>query len=272
MGIYITAFIDRGSLGNARLMGITKDVLSNNDKHFSFALSCFFITYIVFSIPGTLFSKIVPPSTSLGLGCFLWSAGAAGIAATHNPAGVFVCRMFIGLGESLPRLLWRLQAAKRSRVVRSCSPTRVGPANPPCRRSDVRPRRSPPLLVLVHQGRAAETLRRAHRRCWLGRRLRRPDCVRRKLDQAQQDHAMAHPVHECVIVAPPPPLLTVHSRGLPRHRPLHHALLHAPYLSRRQPIPTPRAATSPSGSARSPSRAWQRTASTRGTTASTCAV
>lgn len=56
---------------------------------------------LVFAIPGTLASKYVLPSTSLAIGCALWSIAATCMAATFNPAGVFVCRLVIGLGEAM---------------------------------------------------------------------------------------------------------------------------------------------------------------------------
>lgn len=82
-------------------MGLQKDALGDNDTNFSIALACFYITYIVFAIPGTLASKYVLPSTSLATGCALWSIAATCMAATFNPAGVFVCRLVVGLGEAM---------------------------------------------------------------------------------------------------------------------------------------------------------------------------
>lgn len=60
--LYLAAYLDRGNLGNARLQGLQEEVLRGSDTAYSIALSCFFITYIVFSIPGTLLAKAVDPS------------------------------------------------------------------------------------------------------------------------------------------------------------------------------------------------------------------
>lgn len=81
-------------------MGFQKDVLDNKDKNYSLALSCFYITYIVLSIPGTLFAKAMNPSRTIAFGALTWSIAAACMAATKNPAGVYVCRLFIGVGEA----------------------------------------------------------------------------------------------------------------------------------------------------------------------------
>lgn len=66
-----------------------------------FAVSAFYITYIVFSIPGTLLAKAILPSYSIAIGALLWSISAASMAGTKSFAGVIVCRLFIGLGEAL---------------------------------------------------------------------------------------------------------------------------------------------------------------------------
>jgi MFS family permease len=41
------------------------------------------------------------PSTSIALGALIWSIAATGMAASRGLASVVVCRLFIGLGESL---------------------------------------------------------------------------------------------------------------------------------------------------------------------------
>ncbi len=64
------------------------------------SLSCFFITYIVCSIPGTLLAKAILPSTSIAIGALIWSIAATCQATTLNPAGLYVCRLFVGVGEA----------------------------------------------------------------------------------------------------------------------------------------------------------------------------
>lgn len=99
--VYLSAYLDRGNLGNARLQGLEATVLRGSDTNYSIALSCFFITYIIFSVPGTLLSKAILPSTSISIGCLIWSIAASAQAATVNPAGVYVCRLFVGVGEAM---------------------------------------------------------------------------------------------------------------------------------------------------------------------------
>jgi hypothetical protein len=61
----------------------------------------FYVTYIIFAIPGTLASKYWQPSTSLGVGAGIWAIAATCMAAAFNPAGVYVCRLVIGIGEAM---------------------------------------------------------------------------------------------------------------------------------------------------------------------------
>lgn len=99
--LYLSAYLDRGNLGNARLQGVQATVLNGSDTNYSVALSCFFITYILFSIPGTLLAKQINPSTSIAIGAAIWSVAATCQAATFNPASLYVCRLFVGVGEAL---------------------------------------------------------------------------------------------------------------------------------------------------------------------------
>jgi hypothetical protein len=59
------------------------------------------ITYVTFSIPGTLLAKATSPSMSIACGCLIWSIAASGMAGAQSFAGVVTCRLFIGIGEAL---------------------------------------------------------------------------------------------------------------------------------------------------------------------------
>ncbi|KAJ7176139.1 major facilitator superfamily domain-containing protein [Mycena crocata] len=99
--LYLSAYLDRGNLGNARLQGLQETVLRDSDTNYSLALSCFFITYIVLSVPGTLLAKAILPSTSISIGAFIWSVAATCQAAAFSPGALYVCRLFVGIGEAL---------------------------------------------------------------------------------------------------------------------------------------------------------------------------
>ncbi|GAA6007931.1 hypothetical protein JCM11491_006544 [Sporobolomyces phaffii] len=97
--LYLSAYLDRGNLGNSKLLGLSK--LLPEDVQYSIALSCFFITYILFSIPGTLLAKQFNPSRTIAIGALIWSIGATCQAAAFNPAGLYVTRLFVGVGEAM---------------------------------------------------------------------------------------------------------------------------------------------------------------------------
>ncbi|WWC86436.1 uncharacterized protein L201_001313 [Kwoniella dendrophila CBS 6074] len=99
--LYLSAYLDRGNLANARLQGLQKTVLDNKDNNYSIALSMFFVTYIVFSVPGTLLARQFLPSRSIACGALLWSVAASCQSAVQNPAGLYVCRLFVGIGEAM---------------------------------------------------------------------------------------------------------------------------------------------------------------------------
>lgn len=99
--LYLSAYLDRGNLANARLQGLESGVLNGSDTNYSIALSCFFITYILLSVPGTLLAKRINPSHSIAAGALIWSIAATCQAAAFNRAGLFVCRLFVGCGEAM---------------------------------------------------------------------------------------------------------------------------------------------------------------------------
>lgn len=58
------------------------------------------ITYILLSVPGTLMAKQFNPSTTIACGALIWSVAATCQAAVTNPAGLYVCRLGVGVGEA----------------------------------------------------------------------------------------------------------------------------------------------------------------------------
>ncbi|KAH8799261.1 MFS general substrate transporter [Flagelloscypha sp. PMI_526] len=99
--LYLSAYLDRGNLGNAKLQGLFSHLLGSNDTKYSVCLTMFYVTYIALSIPGTLLAKKWLPSNSIALGAVIWSTAAACMAGAQNYPGVIVCRLFIGIGEAL---------------------------------------------------------------------------------------------------------------------------------------------------------------------------
>ena len=87
-------------MGNAKLQGVQKDLMGGSDTKFSIALSCFYIAYIVFNVPGNIMAKVLKPSTALAIAAFIWGTASTLQAAAFNFPGIIVCRLFIGIGEA----------------------------------------------------------------------------------------------------------------------------------------------------------------------------
>lgn len=98
--LYLSAYLDRGNAGNAKLQGLL-DILGDNADHkFSVVLMSFYVTYIAFNVPGTLLGNIIQPNYALAIGAMIWGVASAGQAGATNFAGMVVCRLFIGIGEA----------------------------------------------------------------------------------------------------------------------------------------------------------------------------
>lgn len=99
--LYLSAYLDRGNLGNAKLQGLYTEVLKSNADSYALALTCFYIPYIILAIPGTLLAKQFNPSRTIACGALIWAIAATCQAAVTTPAGLYVCRAFVGVGEAM---------------------------------------------------------------------------------------------------------------------------------------------------------------------------
>lgn len=76
----------------------------------------------------------ISPSTSISIGALIWALGASCQAAVQNPAGLYVCRLFVGVGEAmfgqsmaLYLAMWysKTELAKRVGLFSTCPPYRT---------------------------------------------------------------------------------------------------------------------------------------------------
>ncbi|OZJ03566.1 hypothetical protein BZG36_03097 [Bifiguratus adelaidae] len=100
MCMYLSAYLDRGNMGNARLQGLQTEVLDNDDIKYDVCLASFYIAYIIFNIPGNMMAKFLPPAAALSIACLIWGIAATCQASVTSYAGLVVCRLFIGIGEA----------------------------------------------------------------------------------------------------------------------------------------------------------------------------
>lgn len=71
--------------------------LKGSDTNYPLSLSCFFVTYVVLSIPETLLAKAEQSSTSIDAGALNRSIAATCQAAALNSAGLYVSRSSLEL-------------------------------------------------------------------------------------------------------------------------------------------------------------------------------
>ncbi|TEB22552.1 MFS general substrate transporter [Coprinellus micaceus] len=95
--IYCCNFIDRTSIGNARVAGLEQD-LGMHGYDLNIALVVFYIFYIASDIPSNLLLKHWG-STWLAFLVIGFGAVSIGAAFVHNLAGLMATRVFLGLTE-----------------------------------------------------------------------------------------------------------------------------------------------------------------------------
>ncbi|KAI8582476.1 hypothetical protein K450DRAFT_227361 [Umbelopsis ramanniana AG] len=97
--LYLCSFLDRVNIGNAKLAGLTKSItISDND--YNWALSIFFIGYILFEIPSNLMLKKIGPSKWIPIVMITWGMVMCAMAAVKTSAGLLVARFFLGITEA----------------------------------------------------------------------------------------------------------------------------------------------------------------------------
>ncbi|KAH7107434.1 major facilitator superfamily transporter [Auriculariales sp. MPI-PUGE-AT-0066] len=109
--LYLFCFIDRANVGNARLAGLERD-LNMKGYNYNQLLSIFYISYIVFEIPGTLACKWIGPgwfipATTLGFGicslCMAYVNTLASACGVRFLLGIFEASVLPGIAYYLSR-------------------------------------------------------------------------------------------------------------------------------------------------------------------------
>ncbi|CAO3613669.1 unnamed protein product [Cunninghamella blakesleeana] len=127
--LYLCSFLDRVNIGNAKIAGLEADI-GISDFDYNWALSIFFIGYILFEIPSNLLLKKIGPNKWIPIVMISWGVTMAAMAAIHNTAGLLASRFFLGITEAglFPGAiyylsLWytRQQQASRVAIFFSCS-------------------------------------------------------------------------------------------------------------------------------------------------------
>ncbi|PIL24725.1 MFS general substrate transporter [Ganoderma sinense ZZ0214-1] len=97
--LYLLSFLDRTSIGNAKLYHMEKD-LNISDKEYLIALTIFFFSYAIFEVPSNVFLKRLRPSIWLSLLMFLWGIMMTVQGLVHNYGGLLGMRWLLGMFEA----------------------------------------------------------------------------------------------------------------------------------------------------------------------------
>ncbi|KIJ55285.1 hypothetical protein M422DRAFT_73264 [Sphaerobolus stellatus SS14] len=97
--LYFLSFLDRSSIGNARLYGLEQD-LNMTDNQYLMTLSIFFISYAAFEVPSNVFLKRLRPSIWLPACMTIWGICMTCQGLVHNYSGLLAVRWWLGLFEA----------------------------------------------------------------------------------------------------------------------------------------------------------------------------
>ncbi|OQV03400.1 hypothetical protein CLAIMM_08449 [Cladophialophora immunda] len=97
--MYFVAYLDRNVLGNARLMGIEKDLHLTANQFYN-CLTMFFVGYIVFMLPGNILLRQFKPPYVFGVSVFSFGVFCVAMADAQHYATILVLRIFIGTAQA----------------------------------------------------------------------------------------------------------------------------------------------------------------------------
>ncbi|ORY91942.1 major facilitator superfamily domain-containing protein [Syncephalastrum racemosum] len=96
---YFTDFLDRSSIGSAKVQGMPNDI-NLTPVQTSVAISAFYITYVTLDIPSNLLLKRSDARVWLSSCLLAWGIITLCTAFAKNFAGLLVLRLFLGMAQS----------------------------------------------------------------------------------------------------------------------------------------------------------------------------
>ncbi|KAE9397794.1 MFS general substrate transporter [Gymnopus androsaceus JB14] len=97
--LYLLCFLDRTSIGNAKLYNMEKD-LHITDTQYLLALTIFFLSYAIFEVPSNVFLKRLRPSLWLSTLMICWGIVMTMQGLIHNFGGLMGMRWLLGMFEA----------------------------------------------------------------------------------------------------------------------------------------------------------------------------
>ncbi|KAJ7091469.1 MFS general substrate transporter [Mycena belliarum] len=115
--LYLLSFLDRTSIGNAKLYGLEAD-LRISDNQYLVSLTVFFISYSIFEVPSNIFLKRMRPSVWFAFLMTMWGLMMMLQGFAHNFGGLVGLRWMLGMFEAgLYRMAYHLSCwYKRSEL------------------------------------------------------------------------------------------------------------------------------------------------------------
>ncbi|OQU98531.1 hypothetical protein CLAIMM_04304 [Cladophialophora immunda] len=99
-GSILFAYLDRGNIGNARIMGLQADIHIDNQQYFN-CLMMFFLGYMLVEFGAGLMLRVLPPRFVIGGAALCFGVFACCMAAVKSYAPLMVLRVLLGLAEGV---------------------------------------------------------------------------------------------------------------------------------------------------------------------------
>ncbi|OIW33654.1 MFS general substrate transporter [Coniochaeta ligniaria NRRL 30616] len=113
--LYLLCFLDRVNIGNARIQGLSRDLDLDKGVRFNWALSIFYIIYLLFEVPSNIVLKRIGPRFFLPLLVVGFGLVSMCTAFVTSFAGIMVARSFLGVfeGGAMPGMAFFLSTFYR---------------------------------------------------------------------------------------------------------------------------------------------------------------
>ncbi|OIW32824.1 MFS general substrate transporter [Coniochaeta ligniaria NRRL 30616] len=96
---YFVTYLDRNSFGNARLLGLQKQLKLTDDQYGDCA-QLFFVGYVLFMLPANIFLRWIRPYYLVGGAIVCFGTFLCGMSAAHTYGAVLGTRILIGAAQA----------------------------------------------------------------------------------------------------------------------------------------------------------------------------
>ncbi|KAK2803782.1 hypothetical protein FQN51_003012 [Onygenales sp. PD_10] len=97
--LYLMSFMDRGNIGNARPLGMQRD-LGLSGTQWNLCLTIFFFPYCAFEVPSNMILKLLPANLWMSILVFSWGTCMTLMSLVKNYQGLLAARFFLGFTDS----------------------------------------------------------------------------------------------------------------------------------------------------------------------------